>query len=96
MSVIGPRPGLWNQDILTAERDKYNANDVKPGLHDRRYGIDPTKIKEDLGWYPETPFEKGIVLTIDWYLENEEWMNNVTSGNYQKYYEDMYKAKAEL
>ena len=61
--------------------------------HDRRYGIDPTKIKNDLGWYPETPFEQGIVLTIDWYLANEEWMNNVTSGNYQKYYEDMYKNK---
>ena len=64
--------------------------------HDRRYGIDPTKIKNDLGWYPETPFEKGIVLTIDWYLEHEEWMKNVTSGNYQKYYEEMYKAKAEV
>jgi len=62
----------------------------------RRYGIDPTKIKNDLGWYPETPFEKGIVLTIDWYLEHEEWMKNVTSGNYQKYYEEMYKAKAEV
>ena len=61
--------------------------------HDRRYGIDPTKIKNDLGWYPETPFEKGIVLTIDWYLENEGWMNNVTSGSYQKYYEEMYKGK---
>ena len=63
---------------------------------DRRYGIDPTKIKNDLGWYPETPFEKGIVLTIDWYLEHEDWMNNVTSGNYQKYYKAMYKAKAEI
>ena len=61
--------------------------------HDRRYGIDPTKIKNDLGWYPETPFEKGIVLTIDWYLAHEDWMNNVTSGNYQKYYEEMYKNK---
>ena len=61
--------------------------------HDRRYGIDPTKIKNDLGWYPETPFEKGIVLTIDWYLQHEEWMNNVTSGNYQKYYQEMYKNK---
>ena len=40
--------------------------------------------KNDLGWYPETPFEKGIVLTIDWYLAHEEWMNHVTSGNYQK------------
>ena len=61
--------------------------------HDRRYGIDPTKIKEELGWYPETTFEVGIVKTIDWYLANEEWMNNVTSGNYQKYYEEMYKNK---
>ena len=59
--------------------------------HDRRYGIDPTKIKEDLGWYPETPFEVGIVKTIDWYLENEEWMNRVTSGAYQSYYAEMYK-----
>ncbi len=59
--------------------------------HDRRYGIDPGKIKRDLGWYPETPFEKGIVLTINWYLENEDWMKNVTSGDYQKYYREMYK-----
>ena len=54
------------------------------------------KLKNDLGWYPETPFEKGIVLTIDWYLEHEEWMEHVTSGSYQKYYEDMYQAKAEV
>ncbi len=47
--------------------------------HDRRYGIDPTKIKDDLGWYPETPFEKGIVLTIDWYLDHEEWRIRSTS-----------------
>ena len=60
--------------------------------HDRRYGIDPEKIRKDLGWYPETPFEKGIVLTIDWYLEHEEWMNHVTSGEYQKYYEKMYRS----
>ena len=55
--------------------------------HDRRYGIDPTKIKNDLGWYPETPFEKGIVLTIDWYLNHQEWMDHVTSGDYQNYYQ---------
>ena len=61
--------------------------------HDRRYGIDHTKIKEDLGWYPETPFEKGIVLTIDWYLAHPDWMAHVTSGDYQKYYEQMYKNK---
>ncbi|QSZ27771.1 dTDP-glucose 4,6-dehydratase [Aceticella autotrophica] len=58
--------------------------------HDRRYGIDPTKIKEELGWYPETRFEDGIIKTIKWYLENKEWMENVTSGEYQKYYERMY------
>lgn len=59
--------------------------------HDRRYGIDPSKIKADLGWYPETPFEVGIVKTIDWYLENEDWMDRVTSGAYQSYYDEMYK-----
>ena len=58
--------------------------------HDRRYGIDPQKIKDALGWYPETPFEKGIVKTIEWYLDNGEWIENVVSGEYQKYYESMY------
>ena len=59
--------------------------------HDRRYGIDPSKIKADLGWYPETTFEVGIVKTIDWYLDNQTWMDRVTSGEYQKYYKKMYK-----
>lgn len=59
--------------------------------HDRRYGIAPDKIKEELGWYPETTFEVGIEKTIKWYLDNKKWMNNVTSGDYQKYYEKMYK-----
>lgn len=59
--------------------------------HDRRYAIAPDKIKEELGWYPETTFEVGIKKTIKWYLENNEWMKNVTSGDYQKYYENMYK-----
>lgn len=58
--------------------------------HDRRYGIDPTKIKDELGWYPETTFEVGIEKTIKWYLDNKEWMNNVTSGDYQNYYKNMY------
>ena len=58
--------------------------------HDRRYGIDPQKIKDALGWYPETPFEKGIVKTIEWYLNNGEWIGNVVSGEYQKYYDIMY------
>ena len=59
--------------------------------HDRRYGIDPSKIKDELGWYPETTFEVGIDKTIQWYLDNKEWMENVTSGEYQKYYKKMYK-----
>lgn len=59
--------------------------------HDRRYGIAPDKIKKELGWYPETTFEVGIEKTIKWYLDNKEWMNNVTSGDYKKYYEKMYK-----
>ena len=59
--------------------------------HDRRYAIAPDKIKAEIGWYPETMFKDGIKLTIKWYLENEEWMNNVTSGDYQKYYSEMYK-----
>jgi len=58
--------------------------------HDRRYGIDPTKIKEELGWEPETMFAEGIRKTIDWYLENREWMEHVTSGSYQHYYQEMY------
>ena len=59
--------------------------------HDRRYAIDPTKIKEDIGWYPETCFEKGIKHTIKWYLENEEWLKNITNGEYLKYYSEMYE-----
>jgi dTDP-glucose 4,6-dehydratase len=59
--------------------------------HDRRYGIDPTKIKEELGWYPETSFEDGIKKTIKWYLDNKKWMENVTTGEYEKYYTKMYK-----
>jgi dTDP-glucose 4,6-dehydratase len=58
--------------------------------HDKRYGIDPTKIKDELGWEPETTFEDGIKKTIQWYLDNKTWMDNITSGQYQKYYDKMY------
>lgn len=61
--------------------------------HDRRYGIAPDKIKEELGWYPETSFEEGIVTTINWYLENREWVKNVVSGDYQDYYKKMYEGR---
>lgn len=59
--------------------------------HDRRYGIDPEKIKNELGWYPETSFEIGIVKTIKWYFDNKDWMNNLTSGAYEEYYKKYYK-----
>ena len=58
--------------------------------HDLRYAIDATKIKEELGWEPSLQFEEGIEKTIKWYLENKDWMNNITSGNYQEYYKKMY------
>ena len=58
--------------------------------HDMRYAIDPTKIKDELGWYPETCFAEGIVKTIKWNLEHQDWVAEVTSGDYQKYYEEMY------
>lgn len=59
--------------------------------HDRRYGIDPKKIGDELGWQPEIPFAKGIEMTLDWYLNNRQWMERVTSGAYQHYYEKMYE-----
>ena len=58
--------------------------------HDLRYAIDATKLKENLGWEPSLQFEEGLEKTVDWYLENEEWLENVTSGDYQKYYQEMY------
>ena len=59
--------------------------------HDLRYAIDSTKLMTKLGWSPSLQFEEGIALTVDWYLANEKWLNNVVSGDYQKYYNDMYK-----
>ena len=81
--------------VLKTELDTINYNliiYVQDRLgHDMRYAIDPTKIAKDLGWYPETDFETGIRKTVKWYLENQDWVNEVASGEYQKYYEKMYK-----
>jgi len=82
-------------DVLSREVDaginesliKYVAD--RKG-HDRRYGIDPTKIGEELGWQPTVAFEDGIVRTVKWYLENDEWMKNVTSGAYADYFKRIY------
>ena len=61
----------------------------RPG-HDRRYAIDPTKIHNELGWLPATPFDEGIKKTIRWYLDNEKWWKDILAGDYQNYYEKMY------
>ncbi len=74
-----------NYDLITYVQDRLG--------HDTRYAIDPSKIAKDLGWYPETDFETGIKKTIKWYLENQEWVNEVVSGDYQKYYKQMYGGK---
>lgn len=62
--------------------------------HDLRYAIDATKIKNELGWEPSIKFTEGFEATVDWYLANESWMNNITSGDYQKYYEDQYENRS--
>ena len=88
------------QELLpeTDERRKNISNDLITFVqdrkgHDRRYAIAPDKIKREIGWVPDTRFEDGIRRTVQWYLEHEEWMQHVTNGNYQKYYEDMYGTK---
>jgi len=61
--------------------------------HDLRYAIDSTKLQRELNWVPSLQFEAGLEKTVDWYLQNEEWLNNVTSGNYQAYYDNQYKGR---
>jgi dTDP-glucose 4,6-dehydratase len=62
----------------------------RPG-HDLRYAIDATKINQELGYQPSVTFEEGLSITIDWYLGNQAWLDNVTSGDYQKYYAEQYE-----
>lgn len=61
----------------------------RPG-HDARYAIDSRKLQRELGWEPSLQFEEGIERTVRWYLDNEEWVDNITSGEYERYYESMY------
>jgi dTDP-glucose 4,6-dehydratase len=61
--------------------------------HDLRYAIDATKIKNELGWTPSITFEEGLEKTVEWYLNNEAWLNNITSGNYKEYYEQQYEKR---
>jgi dTDP-glucose 4,6-dehydratase len=81
---LGRKKGSSRQ-LITFVKDR-------PG-HDKRYAIDATKINKELGWKPSVNFEQGLSKTIDWYLENSQWLQNVTSGNYQKYYDEMYKSR---
>lgn len=67
----------------------------RPG-HDRRYAIDPAKIKRELGWEPDTCFEVGIKMTIEWYLKNEKWLEAIFDGEYEKYYHEVYEKRGEL
>lgn len=77
------RPEGTSEKLITYVTDRAG--------HDLRYAIDATKIKNELGWEPSLQFEEGIRKTVKWYLENQDWMDNVTAGSYQKYYEEMYK-----
>ena len=61
--------------------------------HDLRYAIDSSKLSEELGWKPSLQFEEGLEKTVQWYLDNQSWIDNVTSGDYLKYYDDMYNAR---
>ncbi|MBQ9444515.1 MAG: dTDP-glucose 4,6-dehydratase [Lachnospiraceae bacterium] len=78
-----PRKKGISEDLITYVEDRKG--------HDRRYAIAPDKISRELGWLPDTKFEDGIKLTIKWYLEHKDWMDNITSGDYQEYYKRMYK-----
>ncbi|MFY7811409.1 MAG: dTDP-glucose 4,6-dehydratase [Flavobacterium sp.] len=76
------RPAGTSEKLITYVKDR-------PG-HDLRYAIDATKINQELGWKPSVTFEEGLNKTVDWYLNNQEWLNNVTSGAYQNYYKEQY------
>lgn len=71
-----------NENLISFVKDRQG--------HDQRYAIDPSKISKEMGWMPETAFDKGIIKTIYWYLDNQAWVDEVTSGDYMKYYEQMY------
>ncbi len=83
---VGPLPsGRPRRSLITFVRDRLG--------HDRRYAIDASRIERELGWRPAHTFEQGMARTVDWYLDNREWMDSVTDGSYQQYYETMYAGR---
>lgn len=82
--ILG-NPEGYSLDLITYVTDRLG--------HDARYAIDSTKLQKELGWEPSLQFEEGIEKTVRWYLDNQEWMDNITSGGYEKYYIDMYKGR---
>lgn len=76
------RPAGESEKLITYVKDRAG--------HDLRYAIDANKLNKELGWEPSVQFEEGLNITVDWYLENQEWLDNVTSGNYQQYYQQQY------
>ena len=79
------RPRGKSRNLMTFVKDRLG--------HDSRYAIDPTKIRRDLGWFPKRTFREGLERTVDWYLEQSTWLENVTSLSYQHYYEKQYAAR---
>jgi dTDP-glucose 4,6-dehydratase len=79
---LGRSSGV-SEKLITYVKDR-------PG-HDLRYAIDASKINQELGWKPSVTFEQGLEITVDWYLNNETWLKNVTSGSYQHYYQKQYQ-----
>lgn len=78
-------PEGYSLDLITFVTDRAG--------HDMRYAIDSSKLQRELGWEPSLQFEEGIERTVRWYLDNQEWVDNITSGDYQRYYEEMYNSK---
>ncbi|MBU3091651.1 dTDP-glucose 4,6-dehydratase [Clostridium sp. CF011] len=91
MQIVKTVISYLNENVDSEITDKLISYVEDRKGHDKRYGIDPTKIKDELGWYPETTFEVGIKKTIKWNLDNKQWMDNITTGEYQNYYNNMYE-----
>ena len=101
-AISGQQSNPKSVDCCPLSVDQNTANSQYPDMdlitfvtdrlgHDARYAIDSTKLQKELGWEPSLQFEEGIEKTVRWYLDNQDWMDNVTSGDYQKYYDEMYK-----